>query len=498
MRELSDIELTYLRGECDDQDIIRFFQAQRKDSMRSKGAVYTPDWVAKTMISRLEIASLDLSIIEPSCGHGAFILPLLDHIQTRFSLGPAELKQWFLCKVRCLDIDPDVVRDLRRIVALRFRRDGMADTEPSEFTNIREEDALKAEITGFDIAIGNPPYIRTQGLDPHYRQWLRDSFPVARKGNIDLYYLFLDRYMTEIPRCIFIVPNGCLHARSAQPLRERVFPHLDEVIDYREQLVFPGVRTYTCILKSRLGHSGLCQLSRSPEFEPRPSRWQDLAPAVRPSTPKLARSGVATLADDVFVLPKDPDTGLPYGAVNGSKFWIEPAITRPFLKVSRAFDAAVVDRFILFPYATTSPSSLLPEEDLIRGFPIAYAYLCAKRERLLSRDGGKTDSYPSWYAFGRTQGFHDLSSREIIFIPRVIGGNAVPRLVDTTRLTEAHGSPLHVSGFAVEATPEARRFLLGDHFRDYIREHGKPRPGATEPFYAISSRHVNDYLADHR
>jgi len=494
MFQIEGVAQAYLAGLLSEEDLLRKLQAERKSTQKTEGAVYTPRWIVDAMISRARITSPAQRIIEPSCGHGAFILPLIEHARETFGLDWGEALQWLQDQVVAVDIDPIVVDDLRLILSLFFRRKGVSCV-PEDFHSVLTHDGLKVDLTGFDVAIGNPPYVRNRLIDPGYKEWLRGNFEVARKGNIDLYHIFLDRYMRAVPRCVFIVPHGCIKTSSASLMRSRVFPLLDEIVDFGSTLVFPGIRTYTCILASSASHSGPCTF-RSDVGDPgRLVGWRSLTGEGMHEAPRIALSGVATLADDVFLLRKDRISGSVVGMRKGKTFEIEQGILRPFYKTTKlgSYNLDDPDQFILHPYRGRA---IMPEDELEKKYPGAYAYLSACRGRLAERDKRKTERYPAWYAYGRTQGLHDLSSREIVFIPRLIGGNVSPLPFDTTSVTERYGSPMFQAGFVVAGTQEARDALCSDVFLSFVERNGFPKPGKGTTYYAISSKHVNAFLLE--
>ena len=497
MDAFSTLADRYLAGALDDAALVAATQERRRAAMKRQGAVYTPDWIVAAILERIGLTSPDQTIIEPACGHGAFVLPLIRRARAAFGFDWPDTARWFRAQVRACDIDAATVADLRVLVSLLFRRAGV-DVPAETLTNIAAADGLTETARPHDIALGNPPYIRTQQMDPAYLAWLRDTFTVAREGNIDIYYAFLAHYARRARRSVFIVPNGCLKATGARRLRAEMFPRVSEIVDFRARLVFPAARTYTCILTADAAHTGPVLYRDGLDDPGRRLPWRALAGEDIHSAPRVALSGLATLADGAYTVTRAPDTGAFHATHAGHPYPIEPGIVRPLIKATRLPSRDALEcptRFILFPYHDTRADTLMTERDLRGRFPGAWAYLTAIRPRLEARDKGKTDRYPAWYAYGRTQGLHDLSNRDVVFVPTMIGGNSVPRCIDTTGLTARFGAPLFVSGFAVTGSAADRAAILSEEFRAYVRDNGTPKPGARELYYAISSKHINAFLA---
>jgi len=77
---------------------------------------------------------------------------------------------------------------------------------------------------GFDIVIGNPPYVRVDNLRKADKSYWKKVFDSAY-GKYDLYYLFIEsvfNWLRNGGMCGFIVPNKFCAASSAKKLRELV------------------------------------------------------------------------------------------------------------------------------------------------------------------------------------------------------------------------------------------------------------------------------------
>ena len=463
-------------------DLIRLSAEARAAARREHGVVYTPLALAREMV-RMADLRVDDRVWEPSCGHGGFVFPLIEHAADLCG-SHESAKAWFRERVLATDLDPVTAQDLREIIAAFFRRAGVPSA-PEDFPNVRAMDALRPVFDErFTLTIGNPPYVRTREMDAGLLRGLRERFASMRKGNVDLYYGFIERAVALSERAVLIVPNACLTATGAADLRRLTFPRLREVRDFGAGLPFGDARAYVAILRFGPG-DGPVIVRDGLDGAPRHQPWEALARDDLRGAPSVALSGIATLSDRSFLLEErggeavSPHTGEV----------IERGVVRPLIKVTKPREG----RLILHPYAGKAP---LPEAVLAADFPAALRHLKAVRGALLGRDKGKTGDYPAWYAYGRSQGLHDLADRRVIMVPVMIGGGAVPFLLDTAPLTRAWGAPLFTSGFAVPAERDPGGTLLTDEFREYVREVGRPKPGGRAgDFHSISSRHVNSWLA---
>jgi len=79
--------------------------------------------------------------------------------------------------------------------------------------------------SGFDVVIGNPPYVRVDDIQPEQRETYRDTFRVT-EGKYDLYFLFFEKGFS-LRNCsgvlAYISPNKFCAAISARSLRRLMF-----------------------------------------------------------------------------------------------------------------------------------------------------------------------------------------------------------------------------------------------------------------------------------
>ncbi len=109
---------------------------------------------------------------------------------------------------------------------------------------------------GFDVIIGNPPYIRIQVLQewaPLEVEYYKRRYRAAGKGNYDIYVVFVEKALSLLNargRLGFILPHKFFNAQYGEPLRGLIAEgrHLAEIVHFGDQQVFAGATTYTCLL----------------------------------------------------------------------------------------------------------------------------------------------------------------------------------------------------------------------------------------------------------
>jgi hypothetical protein len=111
---------------------------------------------------------------------------------------------------------------------------------------------------GFDCVIGNPPYLRIQGLQEYYGDQI-DYFIKRYKSAVkrfDLYLLFAEKGFSLLAQggCLgFICPHKFLNSDFGSGLREFFINNsaLDSFVSFGNNLVFSRASTYTGILTLR-------------------------------------------------------------------------------------------------------------------------------------------------------------------------------------------------------------------------------------------------------
>ncbi|MBI5867976.1 MAG: Eco57I restriction-modification methylase domain-containing protein [candidate division Zixibacteria bacterium] len=315
---------------------------------------------------------------------------------------------------------------------------------------------------GFDVIVGNPPYIRIQALKewaPLEVEYYKERYKSAGKGNYDIYVVFVERALSllnKTGRLGFILPHKFFNAQYGEPLRQILADghHLEHVVNFGDQQVFPGATTYTCLMF----------LGKAPSNEARIAKVDDL-PAWRISeqadegaveSTKITRAGwnfvvgrgsglferlrampvkLGDVAERIFqgiipgadkvysveIIRHEGKVSLCYSRAAESEFRIESNLLRGIVSgpdVSRY----VLHRSrmrVIYPYRVRGEAAeLIPPATLKRDFPLAFDYFERTRELLARRDRGATKG-PLWYSFVRDQNIA-LQPRPKIAIPRLV------------------------------------------------------------------------------
>lgn len=230
---------------------------------------------------------LQITICDPACGSGAFLNQaldflieehrLIDELTARLFGSPMVLSDVETAilenNIFGVDINEEAVEIARLSLWLRTARKGrklnnlsrnikcgnsLIDDPAvagSKAFNWQQEFAHVFEKGGFDVVIGNPPYVSAMDLKKYLNQgeynFLKTNYSTA-VGSIDLYIYFFEKGLNiikEIGLLSYITPNRWLSASYGKTLREyliRDFQFL-ALIDYSDKNVFPDASTYPVI-----------------------------------------------------------------------------------------------------------------------------------------------------------------------------------------------------------------------------------------------------------
>ncbi len=116
-----------------------------------------------------------------------------------------------------------------------------------EFPEVLNEEG---DFVGFDVVIGNPPYIRQEDIK-NQKSYLEDNFNTY-SGTADLYVFFVERGFDVLKKSgqfCYIMPNKWMQAGYGKPLRQFFLNNnLQSIVDFGDLQVFDEATTYPCIL----------------------------------------------------------------------------------------------------------------------------------------------------------------------------------------------------------------------------------------------------------
>ena len=331
-----------------------------------------------------------------------------------------------------------------------------------EFPEVLDENG---EFIGFDVVIGNPPYIRIQDLklaSPIELVTYKQKFGAAAKGNYDIYVLFIENSLTLLSSrgdLCFILPHKFFNSEYGEGIRRIISDgkNLHRIIHFREHQIFDEATTYCCLLflnKSRCasfefssvthldgwknGNKESINTRVLPSDAATPAEWNFTAGTGSALIDKLhgypirlgdvadVFVGLQTSADSVFIMDfkEECAEGLHLHSKQlGVEWTFERDLLHPLISGTdvKRYKDLPSRQYILFPYRVfDGKAELIPFSEIEEHWPLTAKYLLRNQEKLEGREGGKFRD-DSWHRFGRNQ---NLSIQEQVKI-------CIPRLVDS-------------------------------------------------------------------
>lgn len=306
---------------------------------------------------------------------------------------------------------------------------------------------------GFDIIIGNPPYLRIQGIrasTPLLAEALVKQYKAAT-GSFDLYAVFVERALQIINKngiVNYIMPVKWTNAAFGKGLRTVVAESnaAHKIINFGAYQVF-NASTYTGLQWFKFGSSKLLyyeldkNLSTNKELGNYLSNLSDTE-AYSVQSEKLGHmpwvltvgstarilnllekqprrikdifdkifQGIATSKDDVYFLYDCQNKGncvIGESKQLGRIITIERGLVRPLLKGEdvHRYDHISTNRYVIFPYKIIAGKAILfTERELSDLYPLGYAYLKECEDILRAREHGRFNIDGKWFQYGRKQG----------------------------------------------------------------------------------------------
>jgi hypothetical protein len=294
---------------------------------------------------------------------------------------------------------------------------------------------------GFDVVIGNPPYVRQESLKDQ-KEYYQSRYAVYQ-GTADLYAYFIEKGISLLrPGGVFsyIVANKWMRANYGKPLRKFLLTkQIEEIVDFGDLPVFKAATTYPCIIRIR-------NAKPAPEFSVSKVdtlEFPDLADYVQahwhPIEQAALTDGGWTLGDKrtELLLKKLQSVGTPleeyvmgaiyYGLKTGlnEAFVIDEKtkiklieedpksseVIKPFItgRDIKKYSTLKCEKYLIyipwhFPLHTESSitgASKKAENAFKINYPAIYRHLLQFKDKLIARNTAETEIRYEWYALQR-------------------------------------------------------------------------------------------------
>ena len=435
---------------------------------------------------------LQITICDPACGSGAFLNQTLEFlIQKHQQLAEIEMKMLGKTIIDTdlekkilennifgVDINQESVEIAKLSLWLRTAQKGKKLTSLNqnikvgnsliEDKKIANEKAFQwkkefkevFEKGGFDVIVGNPPYLRIQGLKdayPKLTDFYQNNFDSAT-GNYDIYVLFIEKAFQLIHskgQVSFILPHKFLISEFGEGIRKFLAEKkaVDSILHFEEHLVFE-VTTYTCILNLNKKKNNFLYFNYiNPKEITIPFEWQKMEKSnlhsdkwnlmsqtkinlfeklkKQPFTAKDIFSkiftGLQTSADAIYLIEGkiENDIVVGYSKSLDKIVEIEKELVKPLLKgqdVSK-YNPPKNTYFVIFPYfLENGKAKEMSEEEIKSKFPKGYNYLKQNETQLRNRERGKMDK-EGWFLYIYPKSLSSFEQQKIITPEISLGTN---------------------------------------------------------------------------
>ncbi|MBI4331856.1 MAG: N-6 DNA methylase [Chloroflexi bacterium] len=520
-----------------------------RQKRKQQGIFYTPKWITDYVVKHtvgqfLAEQSHDqivnIKILDPACGSGSFLIRAYDEL-LRYHASVkgktvTDLDQWERLPVLTGNVfGVDLDRQAMEITRLNLLLRSLArrETLPSLADNIRRGNSLvaggEAELRpyfgeswkekqafswekefpaiisggGFDVVVGNPPYVRIQSLGRDEADYYRDQYESAY-GSFDIYVLFIEKGIALLKpggRLGFICSGKFLKSQYGEKVLQLIRKDctVERIVDLSAGTVFAEATTYPAIIiikKSPIGgdlqyvsvpaaiaNSDVASAAQIDELATVAAPQEALTRKVWPPVPaddglwkKLAAcsdplgdvadrifQGLITSADRVYILEQrgEAKEGMVrvYSRATEKTHELEAGLLKSLLSGPdiKRYGAPHAERLLLFPYRTIgAQATLVTAAEFRDNYPRTWRYLLRNRETLENREGGKM-KHDRWYAYVYPKNLALHDHRKL----------AIPRLVEHLKAVyDGNGSfyldNVDVGGIILKDGPETNYlYVLG-------------------------------------
>lgn len=306
---------------------------------------------------------------------------------------------------------------------------------------------------GFDVVVGNPPYLRIQGLKDdttNQTEYFEREYTSAT-GKYDIYALFMEKAFGLIKTdgvLSFILPHKFLVSDFGRGIRQFILDKkaLNGLVSFGSDRIFQDAMTYTCIVRMTHGNSSLkYRLTRKENLfnhekqivinyiDLGKTTWNLSNKAISGILSKIDSQplkaaqvfdgiyqGVVSMGDDIYMLRGKVANGLfnGYSSALKKEVQLEAEILKPILKgqdIKRYADLST-NLYVIYPHEINDIGKTKPiEESVLKSrYPLVYEYLLNFKDLLQIKKVKYKTNPTHWYALHRSREIKMFKSEKLI------------------------------------------------------------------------------------
>ena len=301
---------------------------------------------------------------------------------------------------------------------------------------------------GFDIVIGNPPYIKIQNIDNNQAELLKKKYETAT-GKFDMYVLFVEKAFELLRNdgvCAYIQPHRFLNVGYGKGVRGYLSKHkaLKRFVHFGVDQIFDSATTYTGVFfykknspyieYATANNKDLSALQFSvKQWENLGTTWSFSEDNSNSVVEKILQNktklldvfvgiyqGLITLGDNIFILEGyiRGDTFYGYSKEAQVNVELEAGVVKPLLKGEniRRYNQPKSNLFVLYPHKQNAKRKTVPleEEEFKALYPKAFSYISQFKDYLEPKKVKYKTNPKYWYSLHRAREMRIFEEEKII------------------------------------------------------------------------------------
>jgi type I restriction-modification system DNA methylase subunit len=256
---------------------------ERRKKRKSQGIYYTPSFVTKYIVQQtvgkyVEENGYNPSkpprILDMACGSGSFLIEtfdVMDEFVAKQRGHTHKNEVDFNDRVRQIEVLQNCIygvdKDKQALEVARLNLLLRALHSPEKLPMLKSfhlGDSLHPETWeigfpevmkdgGFDIIIGNPPYIRAENMARDERDYYMSGVFESAYGRFDIFILFIETAINLLKKnglLGFIIPRALLNQNYAKEIRRIILEKctIEQIVDFGKTSIFDQAAIDTCII----------------------------------------------------------------------------------------------------------------------------------------------------------------------------------------------------------------------------------------------------------